>query len=85
MKPKVKYLTNKNGNKTDVVIPIKDWIAFERELEKLSKSKKQLIRKKKKNVHALEDESIRNFSSQAVSFAFWENSKEDLYQDYLKK
>lgn len=32
-----------------------------------------------------EDEDLRNFSSQTNSFSFWENTKEDIYQDYISK
>ena len=32
-----------------------------------------------------EDEAVRNFASPTDSFQFWEDSKEDIYQDYLKK
>ncbi len=28
-------------------------------------------------------EQLRNFSAQTSSFIFWENAKEDIYQDYL--
>jgi hypothetical protein len=31
------------------------------------------------------DQEIRDFSSRTNSFAFWEDEREDLYQDYLKK
>jgi len=31
-----------------------------------------------------EDEDIRNFSAQTHAFSFWEDEREDLYQDYLK-
>lgn len=30
-------------------------------------------------------ELLREFSSQTESFSFWENPKEDIYQDYLSK
>jgi len=32
-----------------------------------------------------EIEQLINFSAQTTSFNFWENQKEDLYQDYLTK
>ena len=32
-----------------------------------------------------EEEDLRNFTSQDEAFSFWENNKEDLYQDYLNK
>ena len=31
------------------------------------------------------NEETRNFSSQSNAFSFWEDKREDLYQDYLKK
>ena len=30
-------------------------------------------------------EKLRNFSAQTTSFTFWEDPKEDIYQDYLTK
>ncbi len=30
-------------------------------------------------------EIIRNFGSQSDAFGFWDDEREDLYQDYLKK
>jgi hypothetical protein len=32
-----------------------------------------------------EDEAIRNFASPTDSFQFWEDPREDIYQDYLTK
>jgi hypothetical protein len=32
-----------------------------------------------------EDEEIRNFSAQTDAFSFWEDEREDIYQDYLGK
>ena len=32
-----------------------------------------------------EADELRNFASQSDSFSFWEDGKEDIYQDYLKK
>ena len=32
-----------------------------------------------------EAHEIRNFSAQTTSFIFWNDSKEDIYQDYLTK
>ena len=32
-----------------------------------------------------EAKEIRDFSAQATSFTFWNNPKEDIYQDYLTK
>lgn len=35
-------------------------------------------------VEALDgEEDIRNFAAQTDSFTFWENEKEDIYQDFL--
>jgi hypothetical protein len=31
-----------------------------------------------------EDEDLRNFSAQTDAFSFWEDAREDLYQDYLE-
>ena len=37
-------------------------------------------------IEEIEDPSqIRDFSAQTSSFSFWENPKEDLYQDFLLK
>ena len=37
-------------------------------------------------IEELDDtEQIRDFSAQTNSFPFWENTKEDIYQDYLSK
>ncbi|HLP44492.1 MAG TPA: hypothetical protein VK469_01005 [Candidatus Kapabacteria bacterium] len=30
-----------------------------------------------------EDEDLRNFSDQTDAFSFWEDEREDIYQDYL--
>ena len=30
-------------------------------------------------------EDVRSFAAQSDAFSFWENEKEDLYQDYLVK
>ena len=30
-----------------------------------------------------EDEDLRNFSAQTDALSFWEDEREDLYQDYL--
>ena len=35
----IQYLRDKNGNKTAVIIPIKDWIKFTEKLEKISEYK----------------------------------------------
>ncbi|TAL69025.1 MAG: hypothetical protein EPN82_08415 [Bacteroidetes bacterium] len=32
-----------------------------------------------------EDEMIRDFTSHTNAFKFWEDEKEDIYQDYLTK
>lgn len=32
-----------------------------------------------------EAHEVRNFSAQATSFTFWNDSREDIYQDYLTK
>ena len=32
-----------------------------------------------------EEEELRNFAAPTDSFQFWEDSKEDIYQDYLTK
>ncbi len=32
-----------------------------------------------------EEEEIRTFASSSNAFSFWEDEREDLYQDYLKK
>jgi len=80
----LKYITNKKGNKTAVVISIKDWIAFKKEYEKLTqhykKTGKKVSRRRKSD-----SEAIRDFTSGSNAFSFWENIYEDLYQDYLKK
>jgi hypothetical protein len=31
-----------------------------------------------------EDEGLRDFSAQTDAFSFWEDEREDLYQDYLE-
>ncbi len=31
-----------------------------------------------------EDEDLRNFSAQTDAFSFWEDKREDIYQDYLR-
>jgi hypothetical protein len=31
-----------------------------------------------------EDEDLRDFSAQTDAFSFWEDEREDLYQDYLE-
>ena len=31
------------------------------------------------------EEQLRDFSAQATAFTFWNNPKEDIYQDYLAK
>ena len=37
-------------------------------------------------IEELEDATqMRDFSAQTTSFTFWENPKEDLYQDFLLK
>jgi hypothetical protein len=37
-------------------------------------------------IEELDDtEQLRDFSSQTNSFTFWEDTKEDIYQDYLTK
>jgi len=32
-----------------------------------------------------EDEEIRNFTAQTDAFSFWEDEREDIYQDYLEQ
>ena len=34
-------------------------------------------------IEELPDDSIRDFSAQISGLEFWEDSKEDIYQDYL--
>ena len=34
-------------------------------------------------IEELPDDDIRDFSSQISALEFWEDSKEDIYQDYL--
>ena len=37
-------------------------------------------------IEELDDtEQIRDFSAQTTAFTFWEDTKEDIYQDYLTK
>jgi intein/homing endonuclease len=80
----IKYLTNKRGDKTAVVIPIKDWLAYKEEHEKLIKTnEKHGGRKKIRRKGKLDSVLVRNFASDSNAFAFWENNDEDLYQDYL--
>jgi len=80
----LKYITNKRGNKTAVVISIKDWVAFKMEHEKLIQRHKK-ISKKVTSRKKSDSEAIRNFTFSSNAFSFWENSNEDLYQDYLRK
>ena len=53
-------------------------------LEKLPKNKKYKV-----IITFIEEvdeiEQLRNFSAKTTSFTFWENEKEDIYQDYLTK
>ena len=46
----------------------------------VSRSSKVIITFLDANV---EDEEMRNFTSQEEGFDFWNNDREDLYQDYL--
>lgn len=32
-----------------------------------------------------DDEEMRNFAAQTDAFSFWEDEREDIYQDYLGK
>lgn len=55
-----------------------------RPLEKTPKNKKYKV-----IITFLEEiddtSELRNFSAQTSSFSFWENTEEDLYQDFLPK
>jgi len=55
-----------------------------RPLERLPKDKKFKV--VITFIEELDDvEQLRDFSAQTTSFAFWNNPKEDIYQDYLPK
>lgn len=81
MKVKIKYETNRNGAVTSVKIPIKDWRVIEKHL---GLSEKSQPKRRKKKSKLSEFNEIRAMSSDNSSFSFWENPKEDLYQDFIE-
>ncbi|MEX0811217.1 MAG: hypothetical protein WD048_03305 [Chitinophagales bacterium] len=52
-------------------------------LEKLPKNKKYKVLIT--FVEEIEDSELREFSAQSDAFDFWNDPKEDIYQDYLEK